>query len=83
MKDLTIDEFCGVGGGGIKQMGHILCEAADGNEMYRVTSDRSGTFVIMSEWEYNMHHDALRMLIENAKTIPPEWFEKFEPTSNK
>ena len=79
MKDLTFDEFAG---GGIQQIADVLHEAATGNEIYRIKTWNSGSFVIMSEDEYNIHHDALRLLLQNAKTIPAEWLEKFKGCSD-
>ena len=75
MKDLTIDEFIG---SGIQQISHVLQEAATGNEIYRVKTWNSGSFVIMSGDEYNIHHDALRFLLQNAEAIPEELLEKLK-----
>ncbi len=75
MKDLTIDEFAG---GGVQQISHVLQEAAAGDEIYRIKTWNSGSFVIMSEDEYNIHRDALRFLFQNAKDIPEEWLKKLK-----
>jgi hypothetical protein len=77
-KDLTLDEFLG---SGIQQLGHILHETATGNENYRIKA-KSGNFVLMNEADYNIQLDALRMLLQNAATIPDDWLKKFEPTSD-
>ena len=73
MKDLTFDEFTGKG---IQQIADIFQDAVTGNEIYRIKTWDSNSFIIMSEDEYNIHHDALRMLIQNAKDISREWLEK-------
>ena len=77
MKDLTFEEFAG---NGIHQIAHIFQEAIDGNEVYRIKTWKTGNFIIMSEADYNVQHDALRMLLQNAATIPRDWIKKFEPT---
>jgi len=76
MKNLTLDEFLG---SGRDKLAHILYEASVGDETYCVKA-KSGNFVILSEADYNIHRDALRMLLTNAKSIPDEWLEKFTPT---
>ena len=76
MKDLTFDDFAG---GGVQKMMRILHEATIGDEIYRVNVGDAGRFVIMSEGEYNIHHEALRLLIENAKDIPSDWLKNIKP----
>lgn len=75
MKDLTFDEFAGEG---LQKITHVLQEAALGNEMYRIKTWNSGSFVIMSEDEYNIHHQALQLIVQNAKDIPQEWLDKIK-----
>ena len=80
MKDLTFDEFVGKGLQGIID---TFQGAAKGDEIYRIKAGSSGSFVMMSEAEYNIHHDALKMLFENAATVPKEWLERFKPTAEE
>jgi len=80
MKDLTFDEFAGKG---IQQIADVFQEAVTGNEIYRIKTWKSGSFIIMSEADYNIQHDALRMLLQNAATIPDGWLEKFKPATEE
>ena len=79
MKNITIDNFLG---SGIDQIGHVLNEAATGNEAYCVKSN-AGSFVIVNEADYRIYVDAFRMLAQNATTIPNEWLEKFKTAAVK
>ena len=80
MKDLTFDEFVGKG---LPKMLDVFQGAARGDAIYRIKTKDCGSFVMMSEAEYNIHHDALKMLFENAATVPKEWLERFKPTSEE
>jgi len=66
MKDLTIQEFLG---SGFQQIADVLQSATADDEIYRITGD-SGSFIIMSETEYNVHRDALRMLLQGTEGEP-------------
>ena len=80
MKDLTFDEFVGKG---IQPMIDVFQGAARGNEIYRIKTHDSGSFVMMSADEYNIHHDALKILLQNSDTVPKEWLEKFKGESEE
>ena len=76
IKDLSFEELVGIGSeSGIKQFAGYLHDAAEGNEIYRIKTATSGNFIIMSEADYNVQLDALRMLVQNASTIPKEWLK--------
>ena len=63
MKDLTSDEFLGKG---IDHLSRILLEAAKGEEIFRISTWNSGSFVIMSEDEYTALREAMAIVLQSS-----------------